>query len=62
MELLQPFRPHALATEYSEIEIRCEGRKVFDIRWDKADHFKVRLYEPGAWERTLLDWPEPIPF
>jgi len=19
-------------------------------------------YEPGDWERTLLDWPEPVPF
>ena len=24
-------------------------------------NFRVILYEPGDWERTLLDWPEPIP-
>ena len=62
LELLQPFRPNALPTEYSEIQIFYGGRKVFDIRWDKVDHFKVRLYQPGDWELTLLDWPEPIPF
>jgi hypothetical protein len=62
MELLQPFRAGALPTEYSEIEIRYRGRRVFGIRWDKADHFKVHRYEPGDWEITLIGWPEPIPF
>jgi hypothetical protein len=62
LELLQPFRADALPTEYSEIEIRYHNRKVFCIRWDSADHFKVVMYEPGDWEQTLLDWPEPIPF
>ena len=40
LELLEPFRPGALPTEYSEIKIFYDGRKVFDIRWDNADHFR----------------------
>ena len=60
-ELIEPFRPYALATEFSRIQIRVSGRKVFEIRWDRAGHFKVLLYEPGDWERTLLDLPQPIP-
>jgi hypothetical protein len=55
-ELIVPFRPHATSTEFSRIQIRADGRKVFEIR------FRVVTYEPGAWERTLLNWPEPIPF
>jgi hypothetical protein len=61
-ELVVPFRPQALPTEYSRIQIRADGRKVFDIRWDSAKSFSVVTYEPGDWELTLLDWPEPIPF
>jgi hypothetical protein len=62
MELIEPFRPYALVTEFSRIQIRVGGRKVFEIRWDSANNFKVVLYEPGDWERELLNWPEPIPF
>jgi len=62
MELIVPFRPDALATEFSRIQIRVGARKVFEIRWDSANNFKVVLYELGDWERELLDWPEPIPF
>ena len=62
MELLEPFRATALSTEYSQIQIRFDGRKVFDIRWDRAGSFKAVHFEPGAWERWLIDLPEPIPF
>ena len=42
--------------------VRKMERRLFDIRWDRADHFKVVLYQPGDWEGILLGWPEPIPF
>ena len=61
-ELVVPYRPHALPTEFSRIQIRAHGRKVFDIRWDSEKNFSVVTYEPGDWERTLLDWPAPVPF
>ena len=61
-ELVVPFRPHALPNEFSRIQIRADGRKVFEIRWDGARNFRLITYVPGDWERTLLDWPEPIPF
>jgi hypothetical protein len=61
-ELLMPFRPWALPTEHFRIEIRFDGRRVFDIRWDRAGMFRCATYEPGEWERILIDWPEPIPF
>jgi hypothetical protein len=60
-ELIVPFRRHALRAEFSEIQIRADGRKVFVIRWDVARNFRVVTYEPRDWERTLLGWPEPIP-
>ena len=60
-ELIVPFRPHAQPNEFSRIQIRAGGRKVFDIRWDSAKNFRAVTYDPGDWERTLLDWPEPIP-
>ena len=62
MELLEPFRATALSTEYSQIQIRFDGRKVFDIRWDRAGSFKAVHFEPGEGERVLIDLPEPIPF
>jgi hypothetical protein len=61
-ELLAPFRTWADATEHSRIQIRFDGRKVFDIRWDRAGLFTCARYEPGEWETALIDWPEPIPF
>jgi hypothetical protein len=61
-ELLMPHGASALPTEFSQIEIRVDGRKVFDIRWDRTGFFKTILYEQGEWEQELLDWPEPIPF
>jgi hypothetical protein len=60
-ELLEPFRAAALSTEYSQIQIRFDGRKVFEIRWDRAGSFKATHFEPGEWERVLIDLPEPIP-
>ena len=53
MELLIPFRPTPQATEYSSIEIRHGRLKVLEIRWDKTGYFKVRVFKPGDWERTL---------
>lgn len=61
IELAEPFRAAALPTEYSSLLIRYRHSKVLEIRWDKTGLFKVLRYEPGDWERTLLDWPEPIP-
>jgi hypothetical protein len=60
-EIEMPFRPGASSFEFSRIQIRSRGRKVFEIRWDSADYFQIVLFERGGWERTLLDWPEPIP-
>lgn len=60
-ELIVPSRPHALPNEFSRIQIRAEGRKVFEIRWDGTKNLRVVTYEPGDWERPLLGWPEPIP-
>lgn len=62
IEVVEPFRAAALPTEYSCLLIRHPNSKVLEIRWDKAGQFKVIRYEPGGWERTLLDWPEPVPF
>ena len=53
MELLTPFRAGAQPTEYSSIEIRHGRLKVFEIRWDKAGSFKVVMFKPGEWERSL---------
>ncbi len=60
-ELIAPFRAWALPTEYSRIQIRFDGRKVFEIRWDRAGSFKAVHFEPGEWERVLIDLPDPIP-
>jgi hypothetical protein len=29
---------------------------------DNTGSFKVVTYEPGDWQRELLDWPDPVPF
>jgi hypothetical protein len=60
-ELMAPFRAWARPTEYSQIQIRIDGRKVLDIRWDRAGSFKAVHFEPGEWERVLIDLPDPIP-
>jgi hypothetical protein len=60
-ELIVPFRPLAALTEFSEIQIRAEARRVFKVRWDGKKNFRLITYVPGDWERTLLDWPDPIP-
>jgi hypothetical protein len=60
-ELIVPFRSPALPNEFSRIQIRADGRKLFEIRWDRAKNFRFVTYVPGNWERSLLDWPEPIP-
>lgn len=49
-ELIAPLRSSALPTEHSRIQIRFDGRKVFDIRWDRAGSFKAIHFEPGEWE------------
>jgi hypothetical protein len=49
-ELIAPFRAWALPTEYSQIEIRFDGRKVLDIRWDCAGSFKAVHFEHGDWK------------
>ena len=53
MELLEPFRPGSLPTEYFSIVIRHGRSKVFEIRWNKAQLFKIITFKPGEWERTL---------
>lgn len=60
-ELLEPYRPMALPTECSQIQIRFDGRKVLDIRWDRTGSFKAVHFEPGGWERVLIRLIEPIP-
>jgi hypothetical protein len=60
-ELIVPFRAHALPNEFSRIKIRADGRKIFEVRWDGARNFSVVTYEPGDWDLTLFNWPEPIP-
>ena len=62
LELLTPHAASADPTEFSQIEIRANGRMVFDIRWNSTGFFKTVLYDPGEWEQELRDWPEPIPF
>jgi hypothetical protein len=61
-ELLEPFRGGASPNEHSQIQVRFNGRKVLEIRWDRAGAFKSIHFEPGEWERVLIDLPEPIPF
>jgi hypothetical protein len=40
-ELLEPFRSGALLPEHSQIWIRYFGRKVLDIRWDRASSVRA---------------------
>jgi hypothetical protein len=60
-QLVMPFRRDAHPSEFSRIQIRHAGRKVFDIRWTKEGDFTTVVYEVGEWERKLLGWPRPIP-
>lgn len=53
MGLLTLFRPGALPTEYSSIEIRHGRLKVFEVRWDKTGSFKLVTFKPSEWERSL---------
>jgi hypothetical protein len=46
-ELIVPFRPHALPNEFSRIQIRADGRKVFEIRWDGARNVRVFIMTPA---------------
>jgi hypothetical protein len=46
-ELLEPFRIRTLPTEHSRIQIRFDGRKIFEIRWDRTGSFKAVHFEPG---------------
>ena len=46
-ELIVPFRPHALPNEFSRIQIRADGRKVFEIRWDGARKFQAHHLRAG---------------
>jgi hypothetical protein len=39
--------------EFSQLRIRCAGRKVFVIRWSVAGAFKIVAFEPGDWQRDL---------
>jgi hypothetical protein len=45
LELLVPQRTSAHPTDFSQIEIRADGRKVLDIR---SGSFRAALYEPGV--------------
>jgi hypothetical protein len=62
IELVAPFRSRARPDEFSRLRIRVHGEKVFEVRWDNADGFKVVHYDEGEWERTLRGWPAPVPF
>jgi hypothetical protein len=62
LELLEPFRAGVLPAEYSELEIRYRAGRSSTFAGIGPATFKVVMYEPGDWEQTLLDWPEPIPF
>jgi hypothetical protein len=61
IELAAPFRPYARPDEFSRIQIRVNGEKVFEIRWDKAGSFKVVHFDQGVWQGTLRAWPASIP-
>lgn len=58
-ELLEPFRPTALPTERFQI-YRYIGRRVLDIRWDRAGSFKAIHFQLGEWEGVLIRLIEPI--
>ena len=62
MEMVEPFRSDSRPDELSRIVIREGRHKVFQIQWCTNDYFTVSFFEPGDWERTLRDWPPPIPF
>lgn len=54
VQFYEPFRAHALPTEFSRIVIRYSGRRVFEIRWTEARDFKALAFEPDAeWEEAL---------
>ena len=62
LEMVEPFRSDAWPSEFSRIVIREGRHKVLQIQWGADDYFSVSFFEPGNWERTLRDWPPPIPF
>jgi hypothetical protein len=53
IELHEPFRPTALATEFSRLRVRFAGTKVLELRWCAAGTFNVVKFERGEWERLL---------
>lgn len=64
IQLLSPFRSYAQPHEFSRLQIRAAGCKVLEVRWSKAGDFRVVTFEEGDddWQKTLLAWPDPIPF
>jgi hypothetical protein len=62
IELAAPFRPYARPDEFSRLRVGVGGERVFEIRWDKLEGFKVVHYDQGDWERKLRAWPAPIAF
>jgi hypothetical protein len=45
--------------DFSQLRIHYAGRKIFVIRWRGSGDFKIVVFEPGDWERTLRAWPAP---
>jgi hypothetical protein len=41
----------ASPNEHSQIQVRFNGRKVLEIRWDRAGAFKAVHFEPGNGKR-----------
>ena len=61
-ELTAAHRSSTDPADFSQLQIRADGRKVLDIRWDGSRHFRVLHFEPGDWERTFWrTWLKPIP-
>ena len=53
IDLYEPFRSTAAATEFSRLRVTYSGVKVLELRWCGAGTFNVVKFERGEWERLI---------
>jgi hypothetical protein len=53
IDLWRPWRSDAFETEFSELRVSYAGKKVLELRWDRAESFAVVIFKPGLWEKQI---------